>query len=539
MSPQKGPWLKMALSVLLVFGIAMAVAGLASGRSHPLQESPSATVLTPDAPLGRAMYDLYIGQSGVYNPKAKIVQPDVTHFPIQMKAAHNGKEIFIQYTFPTPRPSYYIDYVVYKDGKWVRTGASSIGLEPHGIYEDRISMLLDDGSVKGFANQAGWLTCHQDLRDPYMFASAKRDEIMAHPVIGQIQKRESIWKYIPQSRDSSGEWWQFSGWDAVTAANMDRYKERHQNGVFLDFWHWRPYRSNPVGFSDNSFVFDYRSGGPGTGSFVANWNAEKNQPNFMFDPKVTGSYALNWEKVQAQGYSYSDYFYLARGINAVPFDPNHQWKDGDVIPRWLVQMPTENRAVIRAQADLKKHGENDWTWTVELRRALDTGYPLNDKVLKPGRTYDAAVAVHRLATGSRWHYVSLPFTIGLDVPGTVKAGRFTGERPDWASIPASTITVVYPGQTNWQWITSDKHPGATQVRADTMSVAGCHDEAGLGAANKAVEARITGVEAKQAGPGGPLTGVLDPANAVFLYLVVAVGTIVGSIGLGRLRSGRK
>jgi hypothetical protein len=38
------------------------------------------------------------------------------------------------------------------------------GVQP-GIYEDRMSIMIDDGKVPGFAKQGCWLTCHDGQRD--------------------------------------------------------------------------------------------------------------------------------------------------------------------------------------------------------------------------------------------------------------------------------------------------------------------------------------------------------------------------------------
>jgi hypothetical protein len=520
---------------LFVVGLGAAAVALASDRV-PLTDSPTATELAEDAPLAEAFRDAFVGEDGVYDPANGIVTPAEAAFDIQVQAAHNGEEIFFRYDVPTPLASYYHDYVVYRDGEWIRAGRSPVGPEPHGLYEDRITMLVDDGSVKGFANQGGWLTCHEDMRAPFMYAGASDEEVEAHPVLGEALGLEEVRKYVPQSRDAGPEWWRSNGWGAMSLENLDVYEQRHEAGVFLDLWHWRAHRSNPVGYSDNEYVFDYRRSSPGDGPFGTNWDDDIGQPKLMFDRDVAGFAALDWEAVQQHEYEPDDHYFLAEGVNAVAFDPDREWRNGDTIPRRSLNVePTESRGAIRADGQLVPDGDA-WRWQVELWRAMDTGYPLADKVFTPGRTYDAAVAVHRLATGSRWHFVTLPFTVGIDMPADVTAARFDGDRPDWNAIEATTLTAVYPGQTNWEWLTSDAHPGANEVRADAMSVLGCHDDAvGLAAANRAIEPRLAGVA--MPGEDQPvLYGVFDPGNAAFVFLVIAVVTILGAVLLGRLRA---
>ena len=47
--------------------------------------------------------------------------------------------------------------------------------------------------------------------------------------------------------------------------------------------------------------------------------------------------------------------------------------------------------------------------------------------------------------GSRWHYISLPFTLGLGREADIAAVRFNGEEPKWEQ-PWKEVTLFYPGQ---------------------------------------------------------------------------------------------
>jgi hypothetical protein len=535
---RRGPTVRLLFGGVLVLLLGAAATALASEHYAPREESPTATELVADSPLGAAYVEAFVGESGIYDPANGIVTPDEVAFDIEVQAAYDGEDIYLRYEFPTPLPAFYHDYLIYQDGEWVRAGHSPVGPEPHGLYEDRITMLLDDGSVKGFANQGGWLTCHEDLRDPFMYASASDEDVEAHPVLGELYGNDDQRKYIPQSRELGPDWWgQFDGWDAMSPDRVDVYEGRHEAGVFLDLWHWRAHRSNPIGYSDNQFVFEHRNSSPGTGPYRTNWDGDTEQPAFMFDATVTGFDAHDWDEVQAQGYSYDDPFYLAEDVNAVPFDPDRAWQDGDAIPRRLLQTPEGSRGAIKANGQLLPPSEpgGDWTWQVELWRPMDTGEPTADKVLKAGRSYDAAVAVHRLATGSRWHFVTMPFSIGIDVPADVTAERFDGDRPDWDAIEATTLTAMYPGQTSWQRV-SERHPGGAAIRDDSMAVLGCHDdEVGLAAAMRANEPRWAGVDTHVEEPMVLAAAVFDPANAVFIFLIIAVGTVVGAVVIARRR----
>jgi Ethylbenzene dehydrogenase len=67
----------------------------------------------------------------------------------------------------------------------------------------------------------------------------------------------------------------------------------------------------------------------------------------------------------------------------------------------------------------------------------------------------------------------------------VAPSEITGPRPfgfpgNWEKIPAKTVTLFYPGQTSWQYLTSAAHPGAQALNAGCAT---CHtgQEKALGA----------------------------------------------------------
>jgi hypothetical protein len=224
-----------------------------------------------------------------------------------------------------------------------------------------------------------------------------------------------------------------------------------------------------MGYSDDQYVLDYRNSDAGKGSYATNWDAETAQPEWMFDPAKVNIVALKWDDLLERRIP-QDGLYALTTENAKPFDPNHAWKEGDVIPRRLIQVPEGSHASIRSEAVWR-----DGEWHLELRRAMDTGFP-DDHALLEGRTYNIGFAVHRGAQGSRWHHISQPQKVGIGVPGDIRAVRFTGDAPDWGKVPAVTLPLIYPAQVTWEWLTSDSHPGAAEVRADTRSCRSCHGE---------------------------------------------------------------
>jgi hypothetical protein len=77
--------------------------------------------------------------------------------------------------------------------------------------------------------------------------------------------------------------------------------------------------------------------------------------------------------------------------------------------------------------------------------------------------YTLAFSVHRAATGSRWHYVSLPVSLGLDRDAEITAVRIEASVPDWEQ-PWSDVTLFYPGQVSWPSLNSSRHAGARFMR---------------------------------------------------------------------------
>jgi hypothetical protein len=145
---------------------------------------------------------------------------------------------------------------------------------------------------------------------------------------------------------------------------------------------------------------------------------------------------------------------------AVPFDANHAWKEGDTIPRRLLRRPEGSHG------DIKVLGKGRWEsgyWDITLTRAMDTGNPADDKIITDKRVYTVAFAVHRDSLGSRWHYVSLPVTVGLGRPGDIVAARFDGSEPAWEQ-GWTNVVLFYPGQVSWPHLNSAKHAGAESIK---------------------------------------------------------------------------
>ncbi len=369
------------------------------------------------------------------DPARNIWIPSELTMPLQLQVAYNDRQIFFRYRWPAQEPHVLADLLRYEGGKWQRQARTPIGSDPEGLAEDRLTMMVDDGRVPEFQRYGGYITVGANMRD---FTGSGADA--AH-------RR----KYLPGTRKDPGDWYSI-----VDKATLDAQRKA---GYFLDLWHWRAHLSNPLGRADDQNIAWYRLYDSGETLFFGNWDAASNQPRWMFDPARAGIRALRWENVAGRRVEATEPYYLAESA-AVPFDPNHEWREGDVIPGQVLRESSDSRGEIRVQ------GRGRWAdgyWDVTLVRALDTGHPLEDKIMRDQGVYSVAFSVHRDARASRWHYVSLPLQVGLGRQADVVATRFTGPLPDWQRIDPREVTLFYPGQVSWPHLTSARHAGSKYI----------------------------------------------------------------------------
>jgi len=382
------------------------------------------------------------------DPARNLHIPEQLTMPLQVQVAYNPQHIFFRYRWPAERAHVYHDMLRFADGEWVRHGASGVGPDPDGTYEDRVTMLVDDGSVPEFGRYGGYITAGANAR--FFSDEAKPAEVAANPHLGKTLGESEVRKYLPASRHESADWR-----SVVDAAAL---QDQRKAGYFLDLWHWRAGRSNALGLSDDQLVAEHRLSDGGRGPYTSNWDGEAKQPLWMFAREIRPSHALRWEEVQAERIDFDGIYYLAESF-AVPFDPKHDWQNGDVIPRNLLREGSGSRG------DIRVHGQARWIegyWDVTLVRERDTGQPLEDKMFLDQGRYDIGFAVHRSASGSRWHYVSLPHSLGLGRTADLQATAFTGEQPPWSQSWFET-TLFYPGQVNWPLLNSRAHAGSLDI----------------------------------------------------------------------------
>jgi hypothetical protein len=296
------------------------------------------------------------------------------------------------------------------DGKqWKQYGYPKLdkvvqeGKQP-GIYEDRFSMMIDDGAVPGFAQQGCWLTCHNGERD--MPNRATKADVQANPLFAALKKRD-VRKYLPMTRTDA-----MASWDK--GKSMDEIGKLKAEGMLLDLMQWRGHRSNPVGMADDFHVLEYRNGDAGKNPFASNLDKEKHQPKYMYDAAKVGRKSLREKDIRKGGTA------LVRERNAVPFDPNAGWKVGDLIPEYVV-----SREDAKGSAADNQQAKGVWKngmWTVVWARPLNLANA-DDKALKEGKAYNFGFAVHDDNITTRGHHVSFPVTVGFGAKATIEATK--------------------------------------------------------------------------------------------------------------------
>lgn len=333
--------------------------------------------------------------------------------PVSVQAAHDAEYLYFRFQWKTNlnREGRMHDYVRYDGKAWKWYGhdrndkSVRTGQQPP-LYEDRFSIMLDDGKVPRFAQHGCWLTCHNGMRDTRN--QVVGEPVKKHPIFSEARYDADIRKYLALTRTDEN-----ASWDKTKP--KDEIARLKAAGVFLDLMQWRANRSGPVAMADDGYVLEYRNFDDGRNPF--SWNVDRRTmtPLFMFDAAKVGARALRVEDIGNPMKPGS----IIKGENAVAFDPNAGWQEGDILPGRLL---SRNDARGSAADNNAVYGVwKDSTYTLVWRRKLDTGHPGDDKVMKVGGQYTISFAIHDDNVTTRFHHVSFPMTLGVGIDADITA----------------------------------------------------------------------------------------------------------------------
>jgi len=334
--------------------------------------------------------------------------------PVGVQAAHDSEYVYFRFQWKTNlnREGRMHDYIRFdgKEWKWYGHDRNDKGVrsgEQPPLYEDRFSIMLDDGKVPLFAQQGCWLACHNGMRDTQ--GQVVGEPVKKHPLFGDAGRKESdIRKYLASTRTDDK-----ASWDKTKSP--EEIATIKAAGGFLDLMQWRVHRSGPVGMADDGYVLEYRIFDEGKNPFSWNVDSKTMTPRFMFDPAKAGQKALRAEDIGNPAKPAA----IIRESNAAPFDPNAGWKEGDILPgRMLSRVDAKGSA---ADNDYAQGVWKDGVYTLVWRRKLDTGHPADDKIMKVGGTYTVGLAVHDDNVTTRFHHVSFPLSLGIGVKADIAA----------------------------------------------------------------------------------------------------------------------
>ena len=151
-------------------------------------------------------------------------------------------------------------------------------------------------------------------------------------------------------------------WDVTHDSRMGT----NNPGEVIDVWHWKAHRTNPSGYAEDKHWVDLTEATEipyegeillktrlaDTGDGFDSGNVEDDLPKSMHknDPGAN-----------------VDFLFEA---DAVAFDPNASWSDGDTVPGYVLKQGSGSRADVVTAATY-----SGGTWIVEFQRSLVTNNP--------------------------------------------------------------------------------------------------------------------------------------------------------------------
>ena len=337
------------------------------------------------------------------------------HIDLKVQAAYDDKNAYLRFQWRTNADRAGTAYPSYRfDGKeWKSYGGPKLdkevqdGTEP-GIYEDRMSLMIDDGKVPGFARQGCWLTCHDGSRD--MPGSSARTTSKANALLTAI-KKDDVRKYLPATRTDPSDW--------KTGKPVDEIAKIKAAGGFVDLIQWRAHRRTrsawPTTATCSSFAISIpartcSAATPTRGRTRRASCGTRRRPGTSRYGEHCARATTSWSASRTR----------------VPFDPSAGWKEGDMLPDYFLSREDAKGSAADNKAIARLEGRE---WTVVISRPLGLAND-DDKALREGGVYNVGFAVHDDNITTRGHHVSFVRTLGsAPRPISRRSSSMNGQDP--------------------------------------------------------------------------------------------------------------
>jgi hypothetical protein len=375
------------------------------GAAKEVQRGDSCVSCHDDAQEEQMMGSKILKGKHPLEPETAALKGRKSHLDVQVQAAYDEKNAYLRFQWKADQPG--TEHVYFRfDGKeWKKYGDTvwskgvKEGKQP-ALYESRLSVMLDDGKVPGFAQQGCWQTCHNGMND--MPQQATAEEVAANPLL-KATKKTDVRKFLPATRHDPSTW--------KSGKSVEEIAKQKDAGEFLDLMQWRGGRSAGIGMADDGYVLDSRESDAGKNMWAGNFDSKSKLPKFMWDEKKAGYKAIRAEQLHKAEH------FLDPASNAVPFAADAGWKEGDLLPGNTI---SRSHAAGSAADNNAISTYKDGQWTLLLIRPLALANK-DDKALKPGAVYNVGFAIHDGNIDGRGHFVSFAKTFGIGTKADIQA----------------------------------------------------------------------------------------------------------------------
>ncbi|NQU67414.1 MAG: hypothetical protein HQ510_05675 [Candidatus Marinimicrobia bacterium] len=266
----------------------------------------------------------------------------------------------------------------------VTTGPAIDGVGGDAAWDNATSFIMETGTSGEYTNAFGQidvtLKAVQDDQYVYFLASwADADEDVSK---SQWSYHSSGWSQS-ESEDRLYMMWDtgFNGTEGADCATMCHVGDGQMyttGGGWVDVWHWKAHRTNPLGHLDDKY-FDAEIGSDGgrhgDAKTIGMYSNNKDNGLPLYSGPLTDGHFLI---IPAGG--------DVSGFTAFVDDATTQ---AMTIPGYILN---ENADGSRADVEAKGVWNNGF-WTLEIKRLLDTDNAGDDVIFVAGNTYQMSFAV--------------------------------------------------------------------------------------------------------------------------------------------------